>query len=101
MDLVFDWVKRQGGLEEMENRAQKKSGAVYGAINASNGFYSCPVNPKSRSRINIPFRIEGGDKQVELEEKFLAEALSLGMIQLKGHRYICYWKICWSTLFDR
>jgi phosphoserine aminotransferase len=87
MDLVFDWVNRQGGLAEMQKRAQQKSGAVYGAINASGGFYSCPVLAESRSRINIPFRIEGGDKQTQLEEQFLSEALARGMIQLKGHRY--------------
>lgn len=86
MDLVFDWIKRQGGLKEMESRAESKSKAVYDTIVDTKGFYSCPVNPQNRSRINIPFRIEAGSRQIELEEKFLAEALALGMIQLKGHR---------------
>jgi phosphoserine aminotransferase len=86
MDLVFDWIKRQGGLKAMESRAELKSKAIYNTIVDTKGFYSCPVNPQNRSRINIPFRIEAGNKQVELEDKFLAEALALGMIQLKGHR---------------
>ncbi|XP_059491194.1 probable phosphoserine aminotransferase [Neocloeon triangulifer] len=90
MDLVFDWIKRQGGLKEMHQRSKIKSEAIYNAMIASKGFYSCPVQSESRSRINIPFRIEAStpEKQTELEEKFLAQAQVKGMIQLKGHRSV-------------
>ena len=38
--LVLKWIKGQGGLQEMERRNKKKAGAIYDAIDNSNGFYS-------------------------------------------------------------
>ena len=70
----------------MEELAIKKSDKIYGVINESKGFYTCPVNPRARSRMNIPFRIGNNDE--ELEKKFLAGASAQGMLQLKGHRLI-------------
>ena len=37
--------------------------------------------------MNITFRVGAPDACDILEEKFISEAASLGMIQLKGHRY--------------
>lgn len=68
----------------MEAKAKMKSELIYGAINKSNGFYTCPVIPECRSRMNVPFRINGGDDK--LEQEFLSGAQKQGMIQLKGHR---------------
>lgn len=84
MGKVFEWSKSQGGVEEMEKRAIRKSNAIYDLINKSNGFYSCPVEPGSRSRMNVPFKL----KVRELEAEFLSQAKKLGMIQLKGHRSV-------------
>lgn len=86
MGRVFDWIVRSGGVERMEEMAKAKSHTIYNVINQSNGFYVCPVNANCRSRMNIPFRINGGDEK--LEQEFLSGAQKLGMIQLKGHRYI-------------
>jgi len=36
--------------------------------------------------MNIPFRISGGDK--ELEAEFVEEAKKVGMIGVKGHRSV-------------
>lgn len=36
--------------------------------------------------MNTPFRINGGDE--ELEAKFVQEASAQGMLQLKGHRSV-------------
>ncbi|XP_046678831.1 probable phosphoserine aminotransferase [Homalodisca vitripennis] len=85
MKRVFEWLVKQGGLEEMRARAQKKSSLIYDTIAKSNGFYLCPVKPTVRSRMNIPFRIAGG---TELEAKFLRESREQNMIQLKGHRSV-------------
>ncbi|BES95269.1 phosphoserine aminotransferase [Nesidiocoris tenuis] len=82
--LVFKWIEEKGGVEKMAEWAKAKSSLVYDTIDQSNGFYSCPVNPECRSRMNIPFRI----KTEELEQLFLKEAQSKGMIQLKGHRIV-------------
>lgn len=38
----------------------------------------------SRSRMNVPVRINGGDDA--MERKFLEEAAVKGMMELKGHR---------------
>lgn len=80
--LYMDWVAEQGGLEEMAHRASARSALIYEAIDASGGFYVNRVAARSRSRTNIPFGID--DR--ELETRFLAEAESLGLKQLHGHR---------------
>ena len=70
----------------MEMNAEKKSQLIYKNISDSNGFYTCPVDLKCRSRMNIPFRIRGGDE--DLEKEFLQKAVANGMVQLKGHRSV-------------
>ncbi|XP_014245429.1 probable phosphoserine aminotransferase isoform X1 [Cimex lectularius] len=84
MGEVFDWIKKNGGVEGMEKRAKEKSKMIYSAIDNSDGFYICPVKDAVRSRMNVPFRIS----KTELEEEFLKEAKKLKMIQLKGHRLV-------------
>lgn len=86
MGRVFEWIKRNGGVGEMEKQAIAKSDLLYKTIEESNGFYSCPIDPKYRSRMNVPFRVgrNGGDEK--LEDKFLEEAEGRSMYQLKGHR---------------
>lgn len=84
--LVFEWIKKRGGVETMEKLAIIKSQKIYEIINESKGFYSCPVKADSRSRMNIAFRIGNGDE--ELEKEFLSGASARGMLQLKGHRSV-------------
>ncbi|CAG9857631.1 unnamed protein product [Phyllotreta striolata] len=85
-EKVLQWIKRNGGLDEMAKQSQEKSGLLYGAMVASGGFYSCPIDEDCRSRMNVPFRVGGGDEK--LEELFLQEAEKLRMHQLKGHRSV-------------
>lgn len=56
---------------------------VAGIINV---FSRCPVEPQSRSKMNIPFRIGSPKGDEALEKRFLDKALELNMISLKGHR---------------
>ncbi|VDM24186.1 unnamed protein product [Toxocara canis] len=77
--LVLEWIRDNGGA---------KAGHIYEIINISKGFYYSPVDPKYRSLMNIPFRIGGAAGNEELESKFVAGALQLGMIGLKGHRSV-------------
>lgn len=86
MGRVFEWLKKHGGIEGMNQLAIKKSQLIYETINNSNGFYTCPVDVNCRSRMNLPFRIKGGDEA--LEKEFLQKAEKLGMMQLKGHRSV-------------
>lgn len=82
--LTVDWVKSQGGLSEMEKRAIARSSALYDTIDSSDGWYRCPVDEASRSRMNVCFRMP----TEELEAKFIAEALEANFSGLKGHRSV-------------
>jgi len=88
MGLVFDWLKEQGGAETMAQRNFNKAKLVYDLVDASNGFYTSPVEKKSRSYMNAPLRIGGANGNEALEKKFLEEAAKKGMVQLKGHRSV-------------
>jgi len=82
--LVFQWLKKNGGVAAMEKTNIAKSKLVYDAIDASNGFYHCPVNMADRSRMNVPFTL----KEASLDSDFLKQADALGLLQLKGHRSV-------------
>ncbi|KAH8359888.1 hypothetical protein KR093_009338 [Drosophila rubida] len=88
MGLVLQWIKRNGGVYGMSEKAKAKSKLIYNIINESNGFFYCPVEPRVRSRMNVPFRIGSAAGNDALEKEFLAEAEAEGMIQLKGHRSV-------------
>jgi len=86
MGLYLQYMKEKGGVQFWDEQADKKSGAVYGAISDSDGFYSCPVDPAFRSRMNVPFQIKGGDDA--LEKKFLEEGKKHKLFTLAGHRTV-------------
>ncbi|XP_071941565.1 phosphoserine aminotransferase-like [Antedon mediterranea] len=88
MGLVFEWVKKQGGVKVMEERSIKKSNLLYDVIDNSENFYCCPVDVSARSRMNITYRIGGPGGNEELEKKFVEEAKKQGMVSLKGHRSV-------------
>ena len=81
--LVFQWLKRQGGLAAMEERNRAKASRLYGAIDASS-FYANPVEPGCRSWMNVPFTIA----RPELEKTFVSEAAAEGLANLEGHRSV-------------
>ncbi|MBI5889834.1 MAG: 3-phosphoserine/phosphohydroxythreonine transaminase [Nitrosomonadales bacterium] len=82
--LVFQWLKRNGGVAKMEQVNIAKAKLLYDAIDASNGFYHCPVNTADRSRMNVPFTL----KDANLDGDFLKQADANGLLQLKGHRSV-------------
>ncbi len=61
----------------------RKAEALYAAIDAS-GFYANPVEPASRSWMNVPFTLA----DPELDQRFLTEAKAAGLVTLKGHRSV-------------
>lgn len=81
--LVFEWLKEQGGLEEMERRNRAKQELLYGAIDASD-FYTNPIAANARSWMNVPFRLA----DEKLDKAFLAGAEARGLLNLKGHRSV-------------
>ncbi|VAH87546.1 unnamed protein product [Triticum turgidum subsp. durum] len=83
--LVFEDLLAQGGLAEVEKKNQHKAGILYDAIDASGGYFVCPVDKPVRSLMNVPFTLAKG---ADYEKQFIAEAAKEGMLQLKGHRSV-------------
>lgn len=81
---VLRWMKARGGLAAMEAAAEARAAALYAAIEASDGWYSNPVDPASRSVTNVVFRLADED----LEGRFVAEAEAVGLSGLTGHRSV-------------
>jgi phosphoserine aminotransferase len=81
---VLRWIRDAGGLKAMTAAAERRAGAVYAAIDDSDGWYRCPVQQASRSPINVVFRLP----DTELEARFLAEAAERDFVGLKGHRSV-------------
>jgi phosphoserine aminotransferase len=83
LGLVLEWIKEQGGIPAIEARNIRKADKLYAAIDASS-FYSNPVDPAVRSRMNVPFLLA----KTDLEKAFLAEAKAHGLVNLEGHRSV-------------
>jgi phosphoserine aminotransferase len=81
--LMFRWIREQGGVDVMDTRSRERSAKLYAAIDAS-GFYHNPIDPRCRSRMNIPFTLP----DESLEKPFLAEAKEAGLVTLEGHRSV-------------
>ncbi len=82
--LVFQWVKKLGGLGEVAKRNKIKADLVYRTIDESGGFYQGHTQADARSLMNIPFRLPSE----ELETTFVSESTKNHLIGLKGHRSV-------------
>jgi len=81
--LVFQWLKKLGGLARMEEVNIAKAKLVYDYLDQTE-FYHSPVAKEDRSRMNIPFRL----RNEKLDAEFLKQAGGHGLTQLKGHRAV-------------
>jgi len=81
--LMLRWIRDQGGLEEMERRAQARADLVYDCIDAS-PLYANRIASRARSRMNVCFTLA----DPELETPFLQQAETAGLIGLRGHKVI-------------
>ena len=81
--LVFQWLKRMGGLEAMKAHNEKKAAILYDFLDSSDLFKGTVVK-KDRSLMNVPF-ITG---DAEMDAKFVKEAAAAGFQNLKGHRSV-------------
>ncbi|EKE76679.1 3-phosphoserine/phosphohydroxythreonine transaminase [Gallaecimonas xiamenensis] len=81
--LVFEWLKEVGGVAAMEAHNAAKAELLYGAID-SLPLYQNLVDASCRSRMNVVWQL----KDESLNEAFLAEAEALGLLALKGHRFV-------------
>jgi phosphoserine aminotransferase len=71
--LVFEWLKKNGGIAKMEETNIAKAKVLYDFLDQSQLFQS-PVNKPDRSRMNVPFTLK--------------QAKGKGLVQLKGHRSV-------------
>ena len=81
--LVFQWIKKHGGVAAMERMNIEKANLLYDYLDTTD-FYRNPVARADRSRMNVPFTL----KDAALDEEFLKGAKARGMVQLKGHRSV-------------
>ncbi len=81
---TMKWLEKKGGLEVQHQENVKKAELLYSTIDKHQGFYRSPVEPGSRSYMNVVFRLPSE----ELEKQFIAESKEAGMNGLKGHRSV-------------
>ncbi|MBC3927757.1 3-phosphoserine/phosphohydroxythreonine transaminase [Undibacterium sp. CY21W] len=81
--LVFQWLKRQGGVAAMESQNIAKATLLYDYLDSTD-FYENRVAKECRSRMNVPFFL----KDESLNAEFLTAAKAQGLLQLKGHKSV-------------
>ena len=81
--LVCDWLLELGGLPAVKERNDAKASLLYDYLDHQD-FYIAPVDPASRSIMNVVFRTGDG----ELDQLFITEAAKAGMKGLKGHKAV-------------
>ncbi len=85
VDLVLQWIEREGGIAAVEDRNRRKAGLVYEALDAYPAVYEPTVpSPAHRSLMNVTFRL----RDTSLDSEFLAGAAARNMDGLKGHRSV-------------
>ena len=82
-NLMLKWLKKQGGVSQIEKINNKKAQLLYKTIDDSS-FYSCPISVSQRSKVNVTFSL----KDESFNESFLKQAKKQGLVALKGHRSV-------------
>ena len=80
------WIKKEGGVEEMQRRAKERADLLYGEIDRNKLFRATIADPEDRSHMNICFVMN--DEYKELEADFMKFATERGMVGIKGHRSV-------------
>ncbi len=84
VNKVLHWLKRNGGVSEMQRRADNRSSLLYDCIDRSDGFYQCPIQNAHRSQMNVVYKLPSQ----ELEKAFLEQASEHKLMHLRGHRMV-------------
>jgi len=84
--LVLEWIESEGGVAAIEKRNDAKARLLYDTIGSSSGFYHCPVENTSRSKMNVVFRVASGNEAIE--KQFATEAAAHGLVGTPGHRSV-------------
>jgi phosphoserine aminotransferase len=81
--LTLRWIKKEGGLKEMESRTNERADLFYETLDSLAAFEGKVVK-QDRSLMNATFAA----KNPELEKLFLDECKNNGMVGVKGHRSV-------------
>ena len=81
--LVYKWALKNGGLEKMKERNEKKANILYDFLDNSS-LFKATADKKCRSLMNVCFVTGDAD----LDKKFCKEAAEAGLVNLKGHRSV-------------
>ena len=81
--LVFDWIRRQGGVAALEQVNIEKAKLLYDFLDESRVFTGT-ARAAHRSRMNVTFVTGNAD----LDAQFVREAAAKGLVNLKGHRIV-------------
>ncbi len=81
--LTLRWVKKEGGLAEMERRTNERADLFYNTLDSLNAFIG-KTDKRDRSLMNATFTTQNP----ELETLFLDECKQNGMVGVKGHRSV-------------
>ncbi len=79
------WVKANGGVSEMDRRANERAKIIYDEIDR-NKLFRGTVAAEDRSVMNLCFVMN--DEYKDLEKPFLEFATERGMVGIKGHRSV-------------
>lgn len=82
--LVFDWLKKQGGVDAVYRINKRKADKLYSFIEQHHDFYYSTVDPQCRSIMNIVFCL----RDENLNQHFLDESDASGLTNLRGHRIV-------------
>ena len=80
----LEWVKKNGGVEAMAQRAKERADMLYTEIERNK--FRGTAKAEDRSYMNICFVMN--DEYKELEADFLQFATERGMVGIKGHRSV-------------
>lgn len=73
------YMNQNGGLDHYIDLANQRHDMLWNFIDNSGGYYKSKlVNKNYRSKVNVIFRIQGGN--TKLEETFIAEAKKAGIV---------------------
>jgi phosphoserine aminotransferase len=81
--LTFEWIKKQGGVSEMEKINKKKAALLYSFLDSS-GMFTGTADTTSRSLMNVTFTLPSE----ALTKRCIVEAAEEGLVTLKGHRSV-------------
>ena len=84
VNKTLHWIKKQGGVQALQERNRAKAKVIYDVIDNSNGFYIGHADKDARSLMNITFNLADKD----LEKKFVAEGKAKGFVGIGGHRLV-------------